>query len=288
MKHLIKILFTTIIGAAGFACVNQDPDLDDCEQSVMLLFDWIDPATPRDNTSALNVKITGDNADISTTAPVEGKELEIFPGEYRFTAWESATNVTIDGTVLTVASTDGVATEPQDFTAGTTTDRVINNDTYQEIHVPMYQQTRDLIIRLQFTGDGVSLIQSASGSVSGIALSRELTFGFPPVDGRIRPQAITHGSVAYTFTEGADSWWTGQRTLLGNAGDDDQIFTVTVGLDEDQSVTEQVDFTSEFNGFHTVNLGEPWVISIELQISASLDLSIVDWYTGTESWLEAE
>ncbi|MCC8036108.1 MAG: FimB/Mfa2 family fimbrial subunit [Rikenellaceae bacterium] len=262
--------------------------MSDCETGIRLLFDWITPAQPREGTSALNVDITGDNGDMSITSPIPGRELDILPGLYRFTAWETATNVTIDGTVLTLSSADGTASQPQPFTAGTTTDTVENTDDYQQIHVPMYQQTRDLVIRLQFIGDGISLIRTASGTVSGIALSREVVFGFPPVDGRIRPQSITDGSIGYTFTEGTDGWFTGSDTLLGIDGDSDQIFEVTVGFDDDISTTESVDITSEMNGFHTVDVDEPWVISITLSIGASFEMSIVDWYSGAESWLTAD
>lgn len=287
MKSLPKILLSLCAVAGISACVKQSPDLDDCETGVRLLFDWVSSAV-RNDTDSLNVRITGSAGNYSMNAAPGGRDIEILPGSYRFTAWETASNVTVDGTTVTVSSTGGAADEPQEFTAGTITDDISNQDGYQTVTVPMYQQTRDLIIRLRFTGDGVSLIRNASGSVDGIALSREMIYGFPPVDGRLRPVAITDGSVGYEFLQADDGWYMGRRTLLGIDGDSDQTLSLTIGFDEGYTTDGSVEITADLNPFHTQDIGEPWVISLSVEVGATFEMVIVDWYSGSESWLEAE
>ncbi len=287
MKCLPKILMSLCAGAGVLACVNQSPDLEDCEKGLRLLFNWVSSAA-RSDTGSLNVSITGNACNHAITSPTTGRDIELLPGTYDFIAWENATNVNIDGTTVTVSSSDGVADQPQEFTAGIIRDEVLNTDDYQEVTVPMYQQTRDLIIRMSFVGDGAPHIAAITGTVDGIALSRDIIYGFPPVDGRTRPVAITSGSIPYTFAVADDGWYTGRRTLLGIDGEEAQVFTVRVGFDENLSVEHEITLTADFNGFHTQDVGQPWVISLLMEIGLSLDMEIIDWTSGTDSWLVAE
>ncbi len=282
---VIILLLSSCIKDGEIEC----PDL---MEKIRIELQWLD-TQPKDENETLNLTITPTNGEtIETTTNRYGKQVELYPGTYTISAWETANNITVNGRTISVATdTDGFALQPDSLSGGATTTEVILTTDSLIIPVPVHQQTRELIVEVDFTGDGMSIVDGLEGILSGITLSRDITNGFPPTDNRNRPPALSNGNIRYNFSPNLlrdrDEWYYGRNRLIGVDGDANQVLDLRVSLATNDTTEISIDVTSDLLEFHTKDIHEPWYIIITLNLGINLELEIVDWYAGAESWITA-
>jgi len=260
-------------------------------ENIRIELEWLN-TQPKDDGESLNLAIiptTGEEIDDHINQ--YGKDVELAPGTYNFVVWESAENVTVSGQNISVATAEGYALDPGKFSGGATTAEIIITPDSIVIPVPIHQQTRELIIEVDFAGDAISIVEGLEATLSGVTLERDINNGFPPTDNRNRPPAIRNGSILYSFNRGelrlSDEWFSGSRHLLGVDGDHSQELNLRVKLATGDTEEVSLDVTGDLIEFHTKDIHEPWYIILKLNLGINLELEIVDWYAGAESWLIA-
>ncbi|MCD8080745.1 MAG: hypothetical protein LUF04_10180 [Bacteroides sp.] len=258
-------------------------------ESLRIVFDWSE-ATQQHPDELIRIDIAAtDGTETSLQSGPEGTTAELDAGMYRVTGYERAENVTVADEIVTVATCDdGSAEDPGTFTGGAVQAEVKQDVDNQVITIPMRYQTRMLIIRIRFTGEGVPELVESDGYVDGVTFSRPINEGFAPLDGQPRHAALTSGTVDYTFAPGADDWYVGSRNLLGVDGDATQRLCVVLYFADGFSRELHMDVTEEMYEFHTYNVEEPWVISITLSLGTSFDIVLEDWNSGPSSVIIAE
>lgn len=289
-----KLFILGLVALAGVSCVREQYDDGECaeEVRVRVIPEWIgtESQTEQGTTNIQIYTSAGGNLVENLVTNQEGSDLEIVPGTYQFLGFENATNATVNKSTVSVAlEPDGHAGQPTMFAAGSVTAEVLNQRVSQTIPVPMRAQVRELIIQLRYEGEGAPFVVSARGSVDGIALSRDINNGFPPVSGTERPAALTNGILDYTFTEGPDDWFTGSRNAIGIDGSVGQELTLSVTFSiDDYTATDTIDITGEMTGFHTEELPGPWYVILDINVGATFEMSIIDWQGGGTSILDAQ
>ncbi|MCC8089006.1 MAG: hypothetical protein LIO79_07060 [Rikenellaceae bacterium] len=292
MNGYLKTGLTVIILFISAACIKDSNDSDDCWKKLKIEPRWID-TSPQSSESTVRITATSveDQDDVyNFTSGIDGINVEMAAGTYEFIGWEPSDNVTIDKRTVTVGThTSGTALEAGAFSGGTTEAVVNSDDTYQVIPLPMYRQTRELYVRIIFSGNGLSLINEVVGTITGIALSRDIDNGFPPRDGETRPEVLRNGTVSFTFLpENTDGWYIDGHNLIGIDGDSVQDLDVRVMYSDASFSDISVDVTDAFDDFHTVNVLEPMYIVIQLNIGINFEMDVTDWSSGSESWLTAQ
>lgn len=273
------------------SCIREDVDLSQCYRNLRIELDWID-TQPRDAQDSIDIAVIGKNTKLERDLKSDqyGTDIDLLPYTYDVVAWEPTANINIDDRIVSLsANSDGTPILPTPFSGGMAEATVDQNIEYQVIHVPMRQQTRKLIIQVKFLGDGFNLLEGLEGSVDGLTFARDINESFPPADGRERPSAIKNTTVNYKFERDSNNeWFVGGNNLLGVNGDANQTLYLHLLYSTDDYRDLSLDITSEFLGFHTVSVHEPWYIVITLDLSATFDPVIVDWQAGSESWLDAQ
>ena len=140
------------------------------------------------------------------------------PGSYTLAAYNTPENITISGTIATVAKAHGDAADlfisnAPGWLFTSVQEASIEADTDHELTAAMHQQVRQLTLVIEPTGDAKDRIESIEGHLSGAAGTFDFATG-------------TYGAasdVALHFTkitEGSDAGkWTATVRLLGIAGD---------------------------------------------------------------------
>jgi len=266
--------------------------LEDCIRRIRIELKWID-TDPREDSEQLELIIlspTGEEIDTSTDQ--YGKYIDLATGKYSIITWEPTQNIQVKGRTISVnTAADGTALEPTLFSGGATETEVTLSDEDLVIPVPLHEQVRPLIIKVDFVGDVFELVEGMEGTLHGITLSRDINNGFPPVDGRNRPPALTNGIINYNFTKENlrqdDEWFSAGRNLIGVDGDAAQTLDLRIQLATGDYADISLDVTSQLIEYHTEKIHEPWYIIITLKLGINLELEIVDWIAGPDSWIVA-
>ena len=175
----------------AFSCVREDVDLSQCYRNLKIVLDWIN-SQPRNEQDSINIAINSANfPEIDIKSDRYGTDVDLLPRTYDITGWETTPNVNVSGRTVSLATNpDGSPIDPITFSGGAVTATVDENIEFQTIVLPVRQQTRELIFRIKFLGDGLNLLEGLQGHADGIAVTRDINAAFPPADGRVRPAAI--------------------------------------------------------------------------------------------------
>ncbi|MBB4042388.1 hypothetical protein [Bacteroides reticulotermitis] len=276
------------------SCIKKDYDTENCYGQYT-----ITPITPVELGLGDHVELKNTQTTIifpnGSAQPVEigsDKVLELYKGTHTVIPVKGADDkVTVDRTVVSVATdTDGTVLDPSDFVGGyrnidipaTVPDwQIINYD------VPTLVQTRVLILKVKFVGNNTSFINSFSGIIKGVTLSRDLNKAFANNGPKEHP-ALSTGSVNYPLNSTDDKGFqTNGRRLLGVDGNVSQILDLTLNYNGGLSKPYTFDLTQELDGFHTKEVTSPWVIELVIQLGADFQVTIEDWKSGPEIWMDA-
>ena len=299
MNKQIKLKLSILLGLIILSsCVRDGENLDDCIRRIRIELRWMD-TQPLDNSERVNVEIVPTTTTASPqsdiTSDIYGVDVDLLTGGYAITGWETYSDVDLNKTDHTVSvhtQPDGTAISPAIFSAGHTTSSVEMSDESLIIPLPMYRQVRPVVIEINFIGDAYSLVNGVTGTLKNIALERSIDNAFPPVNAMNRPTVIKSGNMNYTFglsdDIGPGIWYTGTKNLIGIDGNSSQTLDLTVSFTgEDAPRTYAFDVTSQMNEYHTDKINEPWYIILTLNLGATLEIDIVDWIAGPESWIVA-
>ena len=195
------------------------------------------------------------------------------PGSYTLAAYNTPENITVSGTIATVAKAHGDAA-----------DLFISNapgwlftsvqDTDHELTAAMHQQVRELNIIIEPTGDAKDRIESIEGHLSGAAGAFDFatdTYG-----------AASDVALNFTkITEGSDAGkWTATVRLLGITGDTQRLTATLTYADGNPADTGlESDLTAalaDFNADKTVPLTLGGTIA-DTPTEAGFTATIGDW-----------
>ncbi|MEL5891876.1 FimB/Mfa2 family fimbrial subunit [Bacteroides sp. GD17] len=291
MKNSYKIVLLALLSLAATACIKDGFDSDNCPGEFVITVDYPDGTEPGTN---VNTVITYPDG---TQKPVEiGKDnpLDLDEGSYTVTSTTGTTgNAIVEGSKVTVETNpDGTAKDPDDFFGGSTEITVGPNadDGDKSYKIPVIQQTRPLIIKVKFVGNNVSLVEAVSGTVDGIALSRDLSNGFPPADGKPRHSVYQSGSIAYSFskTGTGQEFLSETHRLLGIDGDAEQHLKLSILFSGQASKEYDFNIARAMDEFHITEVTKPWTIEITIYLGADFSATIEDWKAGPDIWMDAQ
>lgn len=292
-------MFFALLGMFS-SCVRDGESTDACNNNVRLTFEWID-TEPLDHEGEIKVDVAPQTSDnFSITARPAGCAVDLSWDMHDFMATEDADNIHRDGRLLTVAeNADGLAKEAGFFNGGTAAVELLGFQDY-EIVIPMRKQARQVMFMIDFADGFAETITEMSGKLSGIAISRDVDEGFPPVDGQRRHGAVKNGAIGYHFTSQptliGDPVFVGGRWLLGLDGDTPQELTLDIRCEDGQEVSCVVDITHMFSyteggqlkDYYLTDTHDPWVIRMTLDMCVAWLPVVIDWKAGGESWYVAE
>lgn len=196
------------------------------------------------------------------------------PGEYRITAYNTAGNITVNGTTATVAVSDGFVSNAPEWLFTHVQDVTIEKDTDHEFTAEMKQQVRQLTLTIEPSGDAKDRIVSIEGTLSGVAGTLDMATGEhgTPSDVKLNFTEITEGDDA--------GKWTATVRLLGIAGDMQRLTgTITFTGDNPRPVSLESDLTASLKDF---NAGKTEPITLggtvaETPTEAGVSATITDW-----------
>jgi len=288
MKKTIIIAFLGVFASLLPSCIKDDRD--DCPSGLYIQLDWINTA-PRSNQEQVNLSVTPVDfewEETDLTSGTYGRYVDLIPYNYRIVGWEDGENISIAGDTVTLATGPyDYALEPSVFGGGSALAEVYPDRNNQILHLPMRQQTRPLCIRVFFTGYGVPAVQELEAVLEGVTIQRKINNAFAPADGNARPPAIQSGSARYYFGMEEDHWYATKR-LIGVDGGSSQELTLVATFPGGHTDTVTLDVTGDMFGYHTQDVKNPWCITLTVDITELLIMTITDWYAGTDSWIVAE
>ena len=296
---IYKRTFTFLLAAAlllsATSCVKDElhdtphPDTG----KITVTADWSDRGDGVDIPAEWTVTMGG---YIGTeTGETHAPDYLFNPGNYTLAAYNTPENITVSGTIATVAPDSKVRVGQKEEFQGlqvpfsatlisnapgwlfTSVQEVtIDADTDHELTVAMHQQVRQLTLVIEPTGDAKDRIESIEGHLSGAAGTLDFATG-------------TYGAasdVALHFTKltegGSSSKWTATVRLLGITGNTQTLTaTLTYAAGNPADTGLESDLTAalaDFNADKTVPLtldGEA-VVPDEAGVTATID----DWQPG--------
>ena len=201
------------------------------------------------------------------------------PGSYTLAAYNTPENITVSGTIATVAKAHGDAADLFISNAPgwlfTSVQEVsIEADIDHELTAAMHQQVRELNIIIEPTGDAKDRIESIEGHLSGAAGAFDFatdTYG-----------AASDVALNFTkITEGSDAGkWTATVRLLGITGDTQRLTATLTYADGNPADTGlESDLTAalaDFNADKTVPLTLGGTIA-DTPTEAGFTATIGDW-----------
>ena len=210
------------------------------------------------------------------------------PGNYTLAAYNTPENITISGTTATVVQETGNGTYISNAPGWLFTsvqEVTVEADTDYELTATMLQQTRELTLVIEPTGDAADRIESIEGSLSGAAGMLDFATG-------------TYGAasdVALHFiriTEGGDAGkWTATVRLLGITGNTQTLTaTLTYADGNPKPTTLESDLTAalaDFNADKTVSLTLGGTIA-ETPTEAGIEAGITNWEKIDGGGVDAE
>lgn len=289
MKTLFKTMAFVVLLSAT-ACIKDGFIGENCPGDFSVSVVGPDGLGTDKNTTITVIMPDGSTKNIAIGNEGKGN-IDLGEGKFQLVASTpyEKDKVNLEGDKITVRKDEnGECVDPSDFNGGATDIEIIpGKEVNPNIEVPMVQQTRPLIVRVKLLGDAAQRVTGVNSKVDGIALSRHINHGFPPVDKKPRHPAIEATSIAYKQAKDENGFYSGTRKLLGIDGDAAQHLALTIHFDESKEVTYQYDISRDMDEFHITDVKEPWVIEIILQLGADFQATIVDWQVGPETILEA-
>lgn len=301
MKNILKIIIPLFFIILLSSCIKDGEILENCLRLVRIEFRWID-TDPLSQSENVNVAITSSGGTTThITSNVTGRDVDLAADTYTFVGYEPEQNVEInekEGTVSLIESrVDGGVLEPTLFSGG---ERVMNVEYLPDslvIPIPMYQQTRPLIVEVIFEDKSTPIInefppvKSMIANLTGITYERAINDGFVSVEEREQFPAIKRGDIKYDL-EKSDEVRSDRIEFLAThnlLGLDGVSHSLTVQVEFENGISDEFTFdvTEKLKGFHSEEIHEPWYIIITLKLDSSLGVSIVDWIAGPDSWLTA-
>ena len=242
--------------------------------------------TPHPDKGAVTISLTGLSADDNYVLDMDGKVADITgspftnpdllnPGTHSMVIYNRAEGFTFDGRMARVNTPDGksradgasviplpgyLKTISQEIT-------VTADDTLRVNAVPQ-QRVRDLQLELEVTQGRPELIQTVTGTLSGIAgavdMEAEQTTGEP-------------ASTAVAFTRDGDKL-TADARLLGTMGAVQTLVLDIVFTDGGRTQRTEVDLTEALAGVGS-DMTEPFTLTAGLRtpMEAGFSASITDW-----------
>lgn len=272
-----------LLSISFISCEDSD---DNCEKGELnLVYDWKGAKSIQTNEYLIATPSKGNPTTIVTDNI--GTSLSLPTGTYRFFAYEAVPSVTTDGSKFELKSdANGVITPPEPFSAGIIASK-IEHGANGKIILPMFYQTRELIVRVNFNGEGLTELVSVNGTIDNVTLSRNVDEGFPPHDRKPRHVALSNGTVVYNFvSKDVDEpdllEFAGRARLLGIDGGESQTLFIKM-IFENGELTRTLDITSALEKFHIELVEEPFVIELLIGISEDFEATIEDWKFGSMS-----
>ena len=201
------------------------------------------------------------------------------PGSYTLAAYNTPENITVSGTIATVAKAHGDAADlfisnAPGWLFTSVQEVTIEVDTDYELTAAMHQQVRQLTLVIEPTGDAADRIESIEGCLSGAAGTLDFAAG-------------TYGAasdVALHFTkitDGSDAGkWTATVRLLGITGNTQTLTATLTYADGNPADTGlESDLTAalaDFNSDKTVPLTLGGTIA-ETPTEAGVEAGITGW-----------
>ena len=277
--HKLHIIILSAALPLLSACVKDElhdtshPDYG----AITVTADWSDRGDGVDIPAEWTVTMDGytGTESVETHAP----DYLFAPGSYTLAAYNTPENITVSGTIATVAPETGNGTyisHAPGWLFTSVQEVTVEADTDYELTAAMHQQVRQLTLIIEPTGDASNRIESIEGSLSGAAGTLDFATG--------TYGAASNVALHFTkITEGSDiGKWTATVRLLGITGDA-QTFTATLtyadgnpqptGLVSDLSIA-----LADFNADKTTPLTLGGTIA-ETPTEAGVEAGITDWET---------
>ena len=279
MKRIYLTLLTLALLLSATSCVKDElhdtphPDTG----KITVTADWTDRGDGVDIPAEWTVTMGGYAG--TKTGATHTPDYLFAPGSYTLAAYNTPENITVSGTIATVAKAHGDAADlfisnaPGWFFTSVQ-EVTIEADTDHELTAAMHQQVRQLTLVIEPTGDAADRIESIEGSLSGAA-------------GTLDFAARTYGTasdVALHFTkitEGSDAGkWTATVRLLGIAGDTQRLTATLTYADGNPADTglesDLTEALADFNADRTVPLTLGGTIA-DTPTEAGVEAGITGW-----------
>ena len=207
------------------------------------------------------------------------------PGNYTLAAYNTPENITVSGTIATVAKAHGDAADlfisnAPGWLFTSVQEVTVEADTDYELTAVMHQQVRELNIIIEPTGDAKDRIESIEGHLSGAAG----TFDFATDTYGAASDVALHFT---KITDGSDAGkWTATVRLLGIAGDTQRLMATLTYADGNPADTNlESDLTealADFNSDKTAPLTLGGTIAETPEETEFSEFEITGWETGDE------
>ena len=304
MNKVLLVVYVAVLLLSATSCVKDElhdtphPDTG----KITVTADWTDRGDGVDIPAEWTMTM-GDYAGTETGA-THAPDYLFAPGSYTLAAYNIPENITVSGTIATVAPDSKVRVGQKEefqglqlpFSAAlisnapgwllTSVQEVtVEADTDYELTAAMHQQVRQLTLVIEPTGDAADRIESIEGSLSGAAGTLDFATG-------------TYGAasdVALYFTritEGSDAGkWTAAVRLLGIAGDTQRLTATLTYADGNPADTGlESDLTAALADFNS-DKTEPLTLGgtiAETPTEAGVEAGITDWETIDGGGVDAE
>ena len=212
------------------------------------------------------------------------------PGNYTLAAYNTPENITVSGTIATVAKAHGDATDlfisdAPGWLMTSVQEVTIEADTDYELTAVMHQQVRQLTLVIEPAGDAADRIETIEGTLSGSAGTLDFATG-------------THGTPSEVelhftkITDGDDAGkWMATVRLLGIAGDAQRLTATLTYIDGNPQPTSlNSDLTAALDDFND-NKTTPLTLGgtlAETPDEAGFTGEITGWETVDSGGVDAE
>lgn len=218
------------------------------------------------------------------TAEAHAPDFLFEPDEYRMTVHSPAEDITVSGTVATVAVSEGFVSDAPGWLFSHVQDIVIEKDRDHTFTAQMKQQVRRLTLVIEPTGDAKDRIERIEGTLSGVAGTLDIATDEhgTPSDVKLNFAKITEGDDV--------GKWAATVRLLGIAGDVQKFAgTITFRDGNPQPMSLESDLTANLKDFNTEKT-EPLTLGgtvAETPTGAGISAAITDWTKVTGDPVEA-
>ena len=212
------------------------------------------------------------------------------PGNYTLAAYNTPENITVSGTIATVAKAHGDATDlfisdAPGWLMTSVQEVTIEADTDYELTAVMHQQVRQLTLVIEPAGDAADRIETIEGTLSGSAGTLDFATGThgTPSEVELHFTKITEG-------DNAGKWMATVR-LLGIAGDAQRLTATLTYIDGNPQPTSlNSDLTAALDDFND-NKTTPLTLGgtlAETPDEAGFTGEITGWETVDSGGVDAE
>lgn len=288
MKISDMMICCFVTGLTFTACCGDDHETNHPDHGkITVTADWSNRGEGVDVPAEWMLAM-GDYTGIETS-PVHEPDRLFTPGRYTLAAYNIPDGISVNGTKATVAEAgDGVGasiTGAPGWLFTSVQEVTIEADTDYELTATMLQQTRELTLVIEPTGDAADRIESIEGSLGGAAGTLDFatgTYGAP-------------SNVALHFTKitsGADAGkWTATVRLLGIIGERQTLIATLTYADGNPADTGlESDLTAalaDFNADKTVPLTLGGTMA-ETPTEAGVEAGITSWEKIDGGGVDAE